>query len=130
MEIKAAKRSAAKGAPNMSRELESRILSIIAHALVEGVVNYGLSVARTHGGQRGVQSVKGGIVGAGPAGGRNMLNSMADARTLTDHFGIEAANMMDRVLHAGGASAQSHTRTCLRMHYHINSPNPPDIRNY
>ena len=94
--------------------LETRILSITTHALLESVVNYGLS---SYGTQRSpflakktdsiiLNKAAREIAGTSTAVRRGMVRILADTKSFMNHYYLKTANMVVRVLRAHGSKAQ------------------------
>ena len=94
--------------------MDSRILSIPTRSLLGSLLNYSLAVVSTHCSQicsgrvdsQISAKATGKIVGAGPTTRREIARLLADARSFGNHYVLKAANMVDRALHAEGASAR------------------------
>ena len=92
-----------------------RILTKTVHALVEGVIGYGLTLT---GSSISVEDMEKTdtvalnpmarrVTGLGYSVRREVLFSLADMRTTQNHHLQKVANVLDRVLRAGGTQAQA-----------------------
>ena len=105
--------------------LESRILAVTTHSLVESVINYGLAIIGPHLTTQECQEIDKAtmntsarkITGTGYTTRRETLHIMADTRTMTNHFVLKTANMLDRVLRAEGANAKTKAEEFTKRYY-------------
>ena len=122
---------------NTTWGLESRILAITAHSLVESVVGYGLAVYGVHTGQLDAHQIDTGIltrvarraVGTGITARREILHALADTKSFQNHYLQKIANVMDRTLRSTGTSARSTAIRFLHRHYHLNSDKTKELQN-
>ena len=99
---------------NALRSFERRILSATSHALIASVANYGEAALVTHCGQAQAGWIDSSvlrkaarkIIGTGLSAGRAVLHVLADPEFFTNDYPLQTANMVGRVLRAGGATPQ------------------------
>ena len=95
--------------------LENRILTITVHALIESVIGYGLSLTGSSISVEDMEKMDTVVLnpmarrvtGLGYSARREVLFSLADMRTTQNHYLQKVANVLDRVLRAGGTQAQT-----------------------
>ena len=100
---------------NTNWGLESRIMAITTHSLIESVTNYGLASFGRHLWDQDRSSVDTTIlnkaarkvVGAGPTIRTEILYALADMRSMTNHYILKVANILDRTLREKGTAAES-----------------------
>ena len=95
--------------------LENRIPTTTVRALLESVINYGLTLtgssisiddlARLD--TMVLNPIARRVRGAGYAIRREVLLALADIRSAQNHYLLKVANVVDRVLRAGGTQAQN-----------------------
>ena len=103
--------------------LESRILAITTHALVESVINYGLtltgsSISTDDMGRLDtmiLNPIARRVTGVGYSIRREILFTLADIRSAQNHYLLKVANVADRILRAGGTQAQENMKRYLRV---------------
>ena len=106
--------------------LETRILSITTHSLVESVVSYGLATYGAHILEQDARAVDTRVlnraarrvVGTGPTIRREIMHVIADTRSFHNHHILKGANILDRVLRAKGTTAQRNADQYLNKHYY------------
>ena len=94
--------------------LENRILTTTAHALVESVINYGLTIAGSSASEEDMRSldtrvmnpVARHITGVSPTIRREILYTLADLRSTQNRYLLKVANIIDRALRAKNARIQ------------------------
>ena len=95
--------------------LGNRILTITAHALVESMVNYGLTLTGSPTTAGDLERMDTAIrnpaarrvAGVGYSLRREVLYALADPRSAQNHYLLKVATVMDRALRAGRTQAQS-----------------------
>ena len=105
--------------------LETRILSITTHALIESVINYGLAVYGTHCMQETVEKMDSTVsnkaarraLGTGITIRRESAHMIADAKSFENHYIRKVANIVDRAMRAEGANAQKHVVEFINSKY-------------
>ena len=105
--------------------LESRILTVTAHALIESIVGYGLATTGSHAGigelreidARYLDRVARRVVGTNMTMRTETLMILADTAGMINHFVLKCANVLDRTLRAGGTAAQENAWKVLQRHY-------------
>ena len=94
--------------------MESRILAVSTHALVESVANSGLATTGGRGGKMALRKtdtaimnvVAREVVGANMSARKEILYALADVKTAYNHYIFKGANMLDRILRATNTAAQ------------------------
>ena len=102
--------------------LECRILTITAHALIESMVSYGLTVTGSAATPKDVDNMDVQILnptarrvaGVGMSARREVLYTLADMRTTGNHYLLKTANVFDRSLRAKGTQVQKHLLQFLK----------------
>ena len=108
--------------------LGNRIRTTAAHALIGSLLNYGLAVTRSAATEDDLQQknarvlnpAASRIAGVGPTIRRAALYTLADARTMQNHYLLKVANTMDR---ASRASATRVRRNMVK-YLQIQEPSP------
>ena len=94
--------------------MESRILSVTAHSLVESVVSYGLATTGKGWDESGAEQLDRAVlnktarkvVGTNQTMRLEILMILADMRSTWNHYIIKTANILDRILRASGTTAR------------------------
>ena len=115
--------------------LESRILAITTHSLVESVANYGLASFGGHLPERDIAPIGTTIInraarkviGTGPTIRREILYALADMRSINNHFILKVANILDRTLRATGTAAEKKAKQVCIKQYCPESQNYPGV---
>ena len=98
--------------------LENRILTITVHALLESIINYGLTVIGSAASTEDFESVDKTVLnpvarkvaGVGFSARREVLYPLADMRSTHNHYLLKVANVLDRTLRASNTQAQRRLR--------------------
>ena len=117
--------------------LESRILAITTHSLVESVASYGLAAYGSHISQLASRKIDTGLltraarrtVGTGPAARREILRALAYTKPFSNHYVRKSANVFDGVLRSTGTSARLTAVKFLHEHYHLKSKDITETQN-
>ena len=97
--------------------LEGRILSITTHALFGGALRSGLATPGSRQRMKETSVVDGALLNKAArriAGANEFLTTLADVRSIRNHYFLKAANFLDRTLRAKGAAAKCGRREILR----------------
>ena len=106
--------AAVRKVSNCTWGLENRVLATTVHALVESVINYGLTLTGSPISTDDLgrldtmilNPVARRVTGVGYSIRREILFTLADIRSAQNHYLLKVANVMDRILRAGGTQAQ------------------------
>ena len=101
--------------------LENRILTTTAHALLESLVNYGLTVTGSAATVRDfdmidtkiLNPIARRIAGVGYTIRREILYTLADLRAVRNHYLLKTANVFDRMLRTGNTQAEKNLQKYL-----------------
>ena len=96
-------------------------MTITVHALIESILGYGLTLTGSAATMNDLDSIDRCILnpvarrvaGVGMSVRREVLYSLADPRSVQNHYVLKAANVIDRMLRAKGAQAQQHLQQYL-----------------
>ena len=116
--------------------LENRVLTISAHALIESLLNYGLTITGSAASmiefgnidKKIMNPIARRITGVGYSARREVIYPLADIRSAHNHYLLKVANVMDRTLRARGTQAQKRMLTYLEQNkpgQALWSPNRP-----
>ena len=102
--------------------LENRVLTTTAHALVESVLNYGLTITGSAMHETTFRSMDTAVLnpvarrvaGVGYSIRREVLYTLADLHSTQNHYLLKTANLFDRTLRARGTRAQTNLQKYLR----------------
>ena len=105
--------------------MESRILAISTHALIESVVNYGLAVSGRHVCQRIMDEVDTGVLNvaarkilvANASASGEVLYALSVARNTFNYYISKTANVPDRTLRSANAGAQENAWNLAQSAY-------------
>ena len=105
--------------------LETRILAITTHALIESVANYGLATFGSHITKKDENELDAillnraarRVIGTGITVRREILHMLADTRTATNRYILKTANILDRTMRATGTTAKDTAEKNLNLHY-------------
>ena len=100
-----------RGLSGLSWGLETRILAITAHALMESVIGFGLTVAGSALSDKGFRQLDSRVLnpaarhiaGVSSTTRREIMFALADIKSVQFHYLLKNANIVDRALRAGGA---------------------------
>ena len=109
---------------NATWELGSRILAITSHSFI-GLAVYGTHISQQESRKkftRLLTRAANRIVGAGPTARREILHTLADTKSFSNHYILKSAGALDRVLRAFGATARLTAIKFHRKRHHLNSP--------
>ena len=106
--------------------MESRILAVTVHALIESIVGYGLACTGGHVSRQVLDKVDAGVLniaarkvlGANISARKEVLYALADVNNVGNHLVLKTANMLDRVLRSTNTAAQKTAAQCLKGYLH------------
>ena len=104
---------------------------------MESVINYGLAMIGSHASLQECQEIDKAtmnpaarrITGTGYTTRRESLHIMADTRPMVNHYLLKSANMIDRIMRAGGTNAEKNLKRFLREYFVLNEEQKEFIRN-
>ena len=102
--------------------LGSRILTTAAHALIENLINYGLTATGSAAMEGDAQQPNTQILhptarriaAVGPSIRRGVLFTLADLRTTQNHYLLKKANLTDRAMRAGEPQIEQNAERYLQ----------------
>ena len=102
--------------------LENRVLAITVHSLIESILRYGLTVTGSAATMSDLDGINQSILnpearrvtGVSISVRREALYTLADMKSVHNHYILKAANAMDRIMRAKGTQKQQHLQQYLK----------------